>query len=322
MIIGLTGRIGSGKTTIARIFERYESFIIDADAIGYVVLEEKKEKIVKEFGKEIVKNGSIDRKLLSEIVFLDKDKLKRLNEITHPLIIKRIKEKVKGSNSFLTIIVAPFLIETSLYSLVDKTILVVCEREKILKRMKNKGWERKDVLRRMENQPPDDERRPFSDIIIDNNGSLSSLERRIKKLIKEELRFKVYEHTADIGIIAFGKTKEEVFENCGFGMFSILADLSNVKCSRRIKVSAEGRNNGEMLVNILSELLFCFTGRNYLLKKFKVEILKRNVSAFAWGERLNKSHRLKMEIKTVTYHNLEIKKRNNNEWAARVIFDV
>lgn len=321
MVIGLTGRIGSGKTTIANIFERHNSFIIDADIIGQGALEEKQGEIIKAFGKEIIKNGRIDRKILADIVFSNKDKLKRLNKITHPLIIKEIKERVKNSKSTLTIIVAPFLIETGLHSLVDKTILVVCEKEKILKRMKRKGWEVSDVLRRMENQPPDDKRIPFSDIIIDNNGSLSSLERKIKKIIKGELRFKLYEHTADIGIIAFGKTKESLFENCGFGMFSILADLSNVRCSKRIKVCASGVNNDEMLVNTLSELLFCFTGRGYLLKRFKIGISGRNVSVLGYGERLNKSHRLKMEIKTVTYHNLEIKKRHN-EWMARVIFDV
>lgn len=317
MIVGLTGRIGSGKTTAAKIFEKYGAYIIDADIIGHSVLEEKKEKLIEIFGASIIKNGKIEREALADIVFENKDKLSMLNRITHPLIIKRIKERLKDSPSFLTIIVAPFLIETKLYNLVDKTILVICEKDKILKRMKDPA----DVLRRMEHQPPDNERIPFSDIIIDNNGSIANLERRIKRLINEELKFKIFEHTADIGIIAFGETKERLFENLSFGMFSILADLSNVRCSKKIKVSSKGHSYDEMVVNILSELLFCFTGKGYLLKRFKAEISKREVSMLAWGEKINKNHRLKMEIKTVTYHNLKIKKRGN-EWIAQIIFDV
>jgi len=321
VIIGITGRIGSGKTTLGKIFEKYGGFVIDADIIGHSVLEEKKQEIIKIFGEKIIKDGVIDRKALADIVFSDKKMLKTLNKITHPLIIREIKGLIKTSPSYLIVIVAPFLIETGLYNLVDKTILIMCDKEKALKRMVKNGWKAMDVERRMENQPDDEERIPFSDIIIDNNGPFSTLEKRVKKIIKGELKFKIYEHTADIGIIAFGKTKEELYENCAYGMFSILADLSNVKCSKRIRVSVSGRDYDEMLVNSLSELLFCFTGRGLLLKRFKTEILKNNVSIFAWGEELNSSHILKMEIKTVTYHNLKIKKRGN-EWIAQVIFDV
>ncbi len=314
MIIGFTGRIGSGKTAISKIFEKYGAFVIDADIIGHSVLKEKKEEIIKAF-------GTIERSALADIVFTDKKRLKILNKITHPLIIKRIKEMVKNSTSSLIVIVAPLLIESALYSLVDKTILVMCDKKRIFKRMKRKGWALFDVIRRMENQPGDEERIPRSDIIIDNNSSLSITERKVRKILREELRFKVYEHTADIGIIAFGKTLSELFSNCAYGMFSILGDLSNVSCKEKIKVKASGIDKDEMLVNTLSELLFCFTGRGYLLKRFKTEISKNNISVLAFGEKLNKSHILKMEIKTVTYHNLEIKKRKDG-WMARVIFDV
>ncbi|MEW6103285.1 MAG: dephospho-CoA kinase [bacterium] len=314
MIIGLTGRIGSGKTTIAKIFEKYGAFVIDADIVGHSVLKEKERDIIKAF-------GTIERPALADIVFSDKKKLKTLNKMTHPLIIKRIKEMIKSSNSSLIVVVAPFLIETKLKTIIDKTIFVMCNKEKILKRMSKSGWEAFDVLRRMENQPSDKERIQFSDIIIDNNGSISKIEARIKKLIKEELRFKLFEHTADIGIIAFGRTKEELFSNSAYGMFSILADLSNVRCCERIKISSSGNGYDEMLVNTLSELLFCFTGKGYLLKRFKTEISGNNISVSAFGEKLNKSHLLKMEIKTVTYHNLEIKKRKDG-WTARIIFDV
>ncbi|MEW6007938.1 MAG: dephospho-CoA kinase [bacterium] len=314
MIIGIAGKIGSGKTTITKIFEKYGAFVIDADIVGHSVLEERKEEIIKAF-------GTIDRKTLADIVFKDKKKLEKLNKITHPLIIKKIKNLIKHSKEQLIVVAAPFLIETELKTIVDKTILIMCDKDIILKRMKKKGWEISDVLRRMENQPNDNKRIPFSDIIIDNNGPLSKIEKRIKKIIKEELRFKLFEHTADIGIIAFGNTKEKLFENCSYGMFSILGDLSNVRCCNRIKISSTGKGYDEMLVNTLSELLFCFTGKGYLLKKFKTEIIGNNVSVLASGEKLSKNHILKMEIKTVTYHNLEIKKRQDG-WIARVIFDV
>ncbi|MEK9149716.1 MAG: dephospho-CoA kinase [Candidatus Desantisbacteria bacterium] len=321
MIIGITGSFGSGKTTVAKIFEKLGAGVIDADLIGRSVLEEKKKDVVKAFGEEILKNQSIDRKMLADIVFEDKDRLKKLNKITHPLIIKRIKERLRNSKFSFIVIVAPLLIETELYELVDKIVLVVAEKDKLLKRMKKNGWELFDVERRMKNQPEDKERMPFSDIIIENNGSIRILERRVKKILKEELKFKIFEHTADIGITAFGSTKEEFFSNCAYGMFSILAELSNVRCLKRMRVSSSGITPDEMLVNTLSELLFCFTGKGFILRRFKTKIKGDNVSVEGWGEKLNPFHLLKMEIKTVTYHNLEIKKRNDG-WIGRVIFDV
>jgi len=99
MIIGITGSIGSGKTTAAKIFSKYHYTRIDADEIGHELLKSNKKiknKLITYFGNEIIgKNGNIDRKKLGGIVFNDKNELKKLNSIMHPLIINEIKNKIK-----------------------------------------------------------------------------------------------------------------------------------------------------------------------------------------------------------------------------------
>ena len=133
MILGITGSIGSGKTAAAKIFSRYYYTRIDADEIGHSLMKENKElknKLIKNFGNKILgKNGNIDRKKLGGIVFNDKNELKKLNSMMHPLIIYEIKNQIEkiqkecGDNTKI-IIDAPLLLETNLKNYVDKIIVI------------------------------------------------------------------------------------------------------------------------------------------------------------------------------------------------------
>ena len=193
MIIGITGSIGSGKTTAAKIFSKYHYIKIDADEIGHNLMKENKElknKSVKYFGNEIIgKNGNIDRKKLGGIVFNDKNELKKLNSITHPPIIDEIKNKIKkiqkecGADAKI-IIDAPLLIETNLKDCVDKIAVVKYDYKNIIKRL-NKKYPKKLIERILKVQMPLKEKLKHADFVIENDGDLKNLEKQIKKIINK-----------------------------------------------------------------------------------------------------------------------------------------
>lgn len=208
LILGITGSVGSGKTTIAKIFSKHHFNRIDADEIGHQIIKKNSaayKRIINKFGIGILdKNKNIDRNKLGNVVFNDNSKLKELNSITHPIIIneikiqiKKIKEKCKGKTKI--IIDAPLLLETSYRNnvsvelknkkflsktknLVDKIIVVKCSKENILKR--NKKYPKEKIERILKLQMPLEEKLKHADFAIDNNRDLKHLEKQIIKIIK------------------------------------------------------------------------------------------------------------------------------------------
>lgn len=135
------------------------------------------------------------------------------------------------------------------------------------------------------------------------------------------MRFKIFDHTADIGVCGFGKTEREAFSNTALGMFSILTDLKDIKPEEKIEIRASGRDKEELLVNMLSELLYWHTTKGYIFSEFSVKFSRNNVKVWCLGEKIKEHHKLKKEIKTVTYHFIKIEKKEEG-WETRVIFDV
>ena len=139
--------------------------------------------------------------------------------------------------------------------------------------------------------------------------------------------FKILEHTADIGIMAYGKTKREVFINSAKGMFEIIAgnnnDIANNNFSCKVNINAEGLE--DLLVAWLNELLYISETKLVILNKFKIKELSiKNIGAEVEGVKITRSGRkIEKEIKAVTYHCLEIKKdEEKGFWSAQVIFDI
>lgn len=136
-------------------------------------------------------------------------------------------------------------------------------------------------------------------------------------------RYELFDHTADIGVHIFGRTLEEIYANGAYALFDLLTNLKRVEEKIRLPIQAQGKDPEELLVRWLSELLFLFESKGFLIKKITVSHSDQgSIKGEARGEYFDPSrHERKMEIKAVTYHQLTVKK-TNGIWKARVIFDV
>lgn len=138
--------------------------------------------------------------------------------------------------------------------------------------------------------------------------------------------FEIIDHTADIGIVAYGKTKREVFINAAKGMFEIIAgENRDLKENFYDKIKLEAKSLEDLLIAWLNELLYISEVKLVILNKFKIkELSDGQIKAEVGGTKINHlSVRVKREVKAVTYHRLEIKKdEESGLWRAQVIFDI
>ncbi|SHK10344.1 dephospho-CoA kinase [Anaerobranca californiensis DSM 14826] len=194
--IGLTGGIASGKSTISKILRRLGAAIIDADLEAKATLKPETkcwELLVKEFGRGILKpDNTIDRKKLGNIVFGKPEKLKKLNEIVHPFVKERIKNKMaeietKGKHKAI-VLDAPLLIETGFHNLVDEVWVVDVDRETQVQRvMKRDSLSREQAIARINSQLPREERIKYATAIIDNMGTRKNTREQIIHLWKTKV---------------------------------------------------------------------------------------------------------------------------------------
>lgn len=135
--------------------------------------------------------------------------------------------------------------------------------------------------------------------------------------------FEVLEHTADIGLRAWGKTKEELFENAAIGMVSLAVEIEDVEPRIAYPVAASGTDQDSLLVNWLGEVLYYLDAQHVVLRRFHVEqITAQNIVGQAWGEPRDPArHRSKLIIKGVTYHQLRIAEQPEG-WCAEVFLDI
>ncbi len=133
------------------------------------------------------------------------------------------------------------------------------------------------------------------------------------------MRYEEIEHTADVGIRAYGKTASEIFAHAAEGMFSLIADPTEVEPKGEVEVRLAADDLPKLLVAWLSELLFLHETQRLLFCKFKVRVRGTSLRAEAWGEAIDKRrHELKLAIKAVTYHRLSV---DLAKGVAEVIFD-
>ena len=184
VIIGLTGSFGSGKSTVSRIFASYGAKIIDADKIAHSYLKpggRVYQKIVSAFGPSIIgKNKAIDRCALGKIVFSDEKQLKKLNNIIHPEVRRAIQLKLAGIKKGVVILDAPLLLEAGLKNAVSKLIVVEIDKDTQLERLlKKTSLSRRDILKRIKFQIPQNVKLRSANFIIDNSGTLKETKKQV-----------------------------------------------------------------------------------------------------------------------------------------------
>ena len=190
IVIGITGSFGSGKSTVAKMFEQFGAYTVDADKIASSLIKPSGKvyaKIIKYFGKSILgKNKEINKKRLSGFVFKEKSKLKLLNKLIHPEVIKRIERCINEKKKKKLIIVdAALLVESGYYKKIGKIVVVKTNRDKQVKRvMKSKKMNRKEILERIIMQVSLKKKLALADFIIDNSGSRKKTLLQVRKIWK------------------------------------------------------------------------------------------------------------------------------------------
>ncbi len=141
----------------------------------------------------------------------------------------------------------------------------------------------------------------------------------IAGVFRSSVRYEEIEHTADVGIRAYGKTASEIFAAAAEGLFSLIANPAKVQPKGEVEIRLKADDLPQLLVAWLSELLFLHETQHLLLVKFEVRVRATSLRARAWGETIDKrKHELKLAIKAVTYHRLSV---DVAKGVAEVIFD-
>jgi dephospho-CoA kinase len=188
-VIGLTGGIGSGKSTVSEFLAELGAVIIDADKVGHKALKSDKDiryAVEAAFGGEIMTaGGEIDRKKLGNIVFGDLNCLSRLNQIMHHRMYGMVKAELEEyrRRGVVVVLEAPLLIEAGWTSLADEVWVTVADQPAVLKRLREKlGLSEKESLARIHCQLSSEERVKHADMVIDTDCSLDELKAKVGEL--------------------------------------------------------------------------------------------------------------------------------------------
>jgi dephospho-CoA kinase len=184
VIVGLTGGVGSGKSTVSALLAEHGAVIIDADAIAREVVEPGTPgfaAVVEQFGDAVVAaDGRLDRPALAAVVFRDEDQRAALNSIVHPLVGQRTGElSAAAPEGAIVVYDVPLLVESNLAAGFDVVVVVEADVETRLSRLAERGMSDQDARDRMAIQATDEERRAVADEVILNEGTLDELKARI-----------------------------------------------------------------------------------------------------------------------------------------------
>ncbi len=192
-VLGLTGQTGAGKSTVAELFSQNDVPVINADIVAREVISESKQclaDIALEYGIEVLgANGDLNRKKLSEIVFNDREKLRRLNIITFPYIIAKLNvivSEYRSLNTSLVVLDAPLLFESGANKLCDKVIAILSDKDIRLNRILIRDRLSDQQARsRINAQPPEDFYVNQADFVVRNDKTPNSLALAIAKIMEQ-----------------------------------------------------------------------------------------------------------------------------------------
>lgn len=193
LVIGLTGGIGSGKSTVAALFEQLGVTIIDSDIIAREVVAPGTEllaKIAAHFGNHIIDHqGNLNRRELRNLIFTHEQERRWLEQHLHPAIYARIREQLQSVQTSYCVVIIPLLIETNPHNLVDRILVIDCPEELQISRSQKRDQSNAENIKEiMQTQVQRTDRLAAADDVINNSGDLASLEKQVKKLHQHYLR--------------------------------------------------------------------------------------------------------------------------------------
>ena len=189
-VIGLTGGIGSGKSTISKYLAELGAVVMDADKVGHEVFQPGTEgwnDVVATFGKEVIDDaGEVDRKKLGEIVFNNPEALHKLNKIVHPRAHDIAKSRLDGyrqQGGEVVVFEVILLIEAGWTDLVDEVWVAVADEDTVVKRLEQqRGMSKEEILARIHSQMTPEEWIKHANVVIKNNGDIDELKAKVKEL--------------------------------------------------------------------------------------------------------------------------------------------
>ena len=187
LYIGLSGGIASGKTIVSDEFSSLGADIIDTDIIARELIfpgSETLNKIVSVFGENVLQDdGNLNRKLMRQIIFSEKDKKITLEKIMHPKIQNEVKLKIQSASGQYQIIVVPLLLQSPILDFVDRVLIIDCNEKIQINRLMNRDNISEELAKKMiENQSKREERLAIADDVILNEGRLEEIKHEVKKL--------------------------------------------------------------------------------------------------------------------------------------------
>jgi len=192
LLVGLTGGIGAGKSTVAAMLRERGARVIDADDLARRVVRSGTpafDRIVQAFGEGIVgADGELDRAALASIVFSDPDRRRELERITHPEVARSLQEALEPlrSTSDVVVYASPLMVESGVTDACDIVVVVAAPVDEQLRRVgAQRGMTESDARARMAAQASDDERAAAADVILDNGGTLEELETQVDRLWRD-----------------------------------------------------------------------------------------------------------------------------------------
>ena len=186
--VGLTGGIATGKSTVKEIFKQLGAYVIDADEIVKRLWQNEKiqKKAEEILGIKVMEeNGSLKAKKIANVIFKNKEKKEKLEQLFHPEVFKYIqswfKEIEKKDKNAVAIAEVPLMLETRSYKNYDIVILIYAPKEIQIKRLLKKGYTLEEAIQRINSQMDIEEKRKYTDIVIENTSNLKDLKKQVEK---------------------------------------------------------------------------------------------------------------------------------------------
>lgn len=186
LVVGLAGGVGSGKSSIASLFQNWGARVVDADVLGHRLLDRPpiRARLVRLWGPGILRRGRIDRRALAAVAFRSRRSVERLNRTVHPAILRDLRRELRRGRG-LIVLDAALLYETGVDALCDRVVFVSVPRAERVRRTASRGWAPGELARRERFQLPPAYKRKKADVVLNNAGPRSATTSRARKIFDE-----------------------------------------------------------------------------------------------------------------------------------------